>query len=100
MIRRPPRSTLTDTPFPYPTLFRSKTPKKITTGKAENKFGISHRRAQAVYAEAAALPGINITGVHVHIGSQLTDLTPYEATFQRVAELVTALRIEIGRAHV
>ncbi len=70
----------------------AKTHRKITTGKAENKFGISYRRALDVYAEAAALPGISVTGVHVHIGSQLTDLAPYEDTFIRLAELVTALR--------
>ncbi len=70
----------------------AKTHKKITTGKAENKFGISYRRAQEVYALAASLPGIEVVGVHVHIGSQLTDLAPYEATFIRLAELVTALR--------
>lgn len=71
----------------------AKTHKKITTGKAENKFGISWRRAQEVYAEAAALPGIDVVGVHVHIGSQLTDIAPYEPTFVRVAELVAALRV-------
>ncbi|WP_341896589.1 diaminopimelate decarboxylase [Ferrovibrio terrae] len=72
----------------------AKTHKKITTGKAENKFGISYRRAREVYAMAAKLPGIAITGVHVHIGSQLTDLTPYEDTFIRVAELVAELRAD------
>ena len=72
----------------------AKTHKKITTGKAENKFGISYRRAREVYAHAAKLPGIRITGVHVHIGSQLTDLAPYEDTFVRLAELVTALRAD------
>lgn len=70
----------------------AKTHKKITTGKAENKFGISYRRALEVYALAASLPGIEVVGVHVHIGSQLTDLAPYEATFVRLAELVSALR--------
>lgn len=70
----------------------AKTHKKITTGKAENKFGISYRRALEVYALAASLPGIEVVGVHVHIGSQLTDLAPYEDTFIRLAELVTALR--------
>lgn len=70
----------------------AKTHKKITTGKAENKFGISYRRAPEVYALAASLPGIEVVGVHVHIGSQLTDLAPYEDTFIRLAELVTALR--------
>lgn len=70
----------------------AKTHKKITTGKAENKFGIAYQRAGEVYALAAALPGIQAVGVHVHIGSQLTDLTPYGATFERVADLVRQLR--------
>lgn len=70
----------------------AKTHKKITTGKATNKFGIAYQRAHEVYAEAAKLPGIEIVGVHVHIGSQLTDLAPYDATFARLAELVTSLR--------
>lgn len=70
----------------------AKTHKKITTGKAENKFGIAYQRAGEVYALAARLPGIRVVGVHVHIGSQLTDLAPYEATFTRVAELVASLR--------
>lgn len=70
----------------------AKTHKKITTGKAENKFGIAYQRAGEVYALAARLPGIRAIGVHVHIGSQLTELAPYEATFERVAELVRSLR--------
>lgn len=70
----------------------AKTHKKITTGKAENKFGVAWTRARDIYALAARLPGIKAVGVHVHIGSQLTDLAPYEATFERVAELVTTLR--------
>lgn len=70
----------------------AKTHKKITTGKATNKFGISYQRALEVYAEAAKLPGIAIVGVHVHIGSQLTDLAPYDATFARLAELIASLR--------
>lgn len=72
----------------------AKTHKKITTGKAENKFGISYTRAREVYAHAAKLSGIKITGVHVHIGSQLTDLAPYEATFIKLAELVKDLRAD------
>lgn len=70
----------------------AKTHKKITTGKAENKFGIPWTRAREIYAEAARLPGLRPVGLHVHIGSQLTNLEPYEATFQRIAELVQALR--------
>jgi diaminopimelate decarboxylase len=64
---------------------------KITTGKAENKFGIAIDEAEAVYAEAARLPGIEACGISVHIGSQLTDLAPYRAAFRRLAELARAL---------
>lgn len=72
----------------------AKTHKKITTGKAENKFGIPIDRARALYAEAAKLPGIKPVGVHAHIGSQLTDLAPYDATFARLADLVRELRAD------
>lgn len=72
----------------------ARTHAKISTGKAENKFGIAWDRARAVYARAAALPGIAVVGVDVHIGSQLTALEPFEAAFRRVAELVEALRAD------
>ena len=65
---------------------------KIATGKSENKFGIPIAKARAVYAEAAALEGIEVVGVDVHIGSQLTQLAPYEAAFKKVRELTLALR--------
>jgi diaminopimelate decarboxylase len=67
---------------------------KITTGKAENKFGIPWSRAREIYGRAAALAGIRIVGVDVHIGSQLTDLEPFEAAFRRVADVVTSLRAD------
>ncbi|MEO1000772.1 MAG: diaminopimelate decarboxylase, partial [Pseudomonadota bacterium] len=70
----------------------AKTHAKITTGTSENKFGIPMARAREVYAEAARLPGLRVVGVDVHIGSQITELGPYEAAFARVAELVRALR--------
>lgn len=70
----------------------AKTHAKIATGKSENKFGIPIAKARAAYADAAALPGIEIVGIDVHIGSQLTDLAPYEAAFTKVAELTQALR--------
>ncbi|MGB7269433.1 MAG: alanine racemase, partial [Albidovulum sp.] len=54
----------------------AKTHEKIATGKKENKFGIPISRASEVYAEAAALPGLDVVGIDVHIGSQLTDLEP------------------------
>ncbi|OWU85417.1 diaminopimelate decarboxylase [Oceanicola sp. 22II-s10i] len=67
---------------------------KIATGKSENKFGIPISRARAVYAEAAALPGIDVVGIDVHIGSQLTKLAPYRNAFLKVAELTDALRAD------
>ena len=72
----------------------AKTHAKIATGKSENKFGIPITRASEVYARAAALPGIEIVGIDVHIGSQLTDLTPYQLAFEAVAKLTETLRSE------
>ncbi|HVV39907.1 MAG TPA: diaminopimelate decarboxylase [Nitrobacter sp.] len=65
---------------------------KISTGKSENKFGIPIARAREIYARAAKLPGIEVTGVDMHIGSQITDLGPMEAAFRLLAEFVTVLR--------
>lgn len=65
---------------------------KISTGKSENKFGIPIARARDVYARAATLPGIQVTGVDMHIGSQITDLGPMEAAFRLLADFVTVLR--------
>ena len=70
----------------------AKTHAKIATGKKENKFGIPIARARAVYARAASLPGIQVVGIDVHIGSQLTDLAPFEAAYTKVAELTRQLR--------
>ncbi|MEO1911898.1 MAG: diaminopimelate decarboxylase [Paracoccus sp. (in: a-proteobacteria)] len=70
----------------------AKTHEKIATGKSENKFGIPIARARDVYAEAATLPGLQVVGVDVHIGSQLTDLEPFRAAYLKVAELTRALR--------
>jgi diaminopimelate decarboxylase len=70
----------------------AKTHPKITTGKAENKFGIPIADAPRLYARAAALPGLEPVSVAVHIGSQLLDFSPFEAAFARVAQLVRALR--------
>jgi diaminopimelate decarboxylase len=70
----------------------ARTHAKISTGKAENKFGIGWSRAQAAYAYAATLPGIEVVGVAVHIGSQVTELEPFRQTFAKVGELVRALR--------
>ncbi|HEU0084911.1 MAG TPA: diaminopimelate decarboxylase [Bradyrhizobium sp.] len=67
---------------------------KISTGKSENKFGVPLRRARDVYARAASSPGIKVTGVDVHIGSQITDLVPLEAAFRILADFVTTLRAD------
>ncbi len=70
----------------------ARTHANISTGKAENKFGIELGRARAAYEEAAQLPGIEATGLAVHIGSQLTDIEPYRAAFAKVAALAVELR--------
>src|SRR3977135_3705284 len=67
---------------------------KIATGKAENKFGIPITRARAVYARAAKLPGIEVTGTDMHIGSQITDLGRLETAFRILAEFVQTLRAD------
>jgi diaminopimelate decarboxylase len=67
---------------------------KISTGKAENKFGVPLVHARAVYARAAKLPGIKVTGVDVHIGSQITDLAPLETAFRKLADFVQTLRAD------
>lgn len=72
----------------------ARTHAKIATGKKENKFGIPISRAPEVYALAARLPGIKVVGIDVHIGSQLTELAPFEAAFGKVAELTQRLRAE------
>lgn len=72
----------------------AKTHAKIATGKSENKFGIPISRAREVYAQAAALPGIDVIGIDVHIGSQLTQLEPFEMAYQKVAELTESLRAD------
>lgn len=70
----------------------AKTHAKITTGTYETKFGVPWSRARSAYALAAKLPGLEIVGVDVHIGSQITELAPFKAAFQRVADLITVLR--------
>ena len=70
----------------------AKTHAKISTGKSDNKFGIPIARAREVYAEIAALPGLKVVGIDVHIGSQLTELEPFRLAYQKVAELTEALR--------
>lgn len=72
----------------------AKTHAKIATGKSENKFGIPIARAREVYARAAALPGLEVVGIDVHIGSQLTELEPFRLAYQKVAELTETLRAD------
>ena len=72
----------------------AKTHAKISTGKKEDKFGIPISRAREVYAMAAALPGLKIIGIDVHIGSQLTELEPFGLAYEKVAELTDILRAD------
>ena len=72
----------------------ARTHAKISTGKSENKFGVPISRARAIYANAASLPGIHVSGVDMHIGSQVTDLAPFENAFLLLAELVADLRAD------
>ncbi|MCV6586913.1 MAG: diaminopimelate decarboxylase [Marinibacterium sp.] len=72
----------------------AKTHAKIATGKSENKFGIPIASARDVYALAGSLPGIDVMGIDVHIGSQLTDLAPFELAYTKVAELTEQLRAD------
>jgi len=67
---------------------------KIATGKAENKFGVSFAEAARLYANASNHPHLNPLGVACHIGSQITDLAPFEAAFTRMRGLVESLRAE------
>src|SRR5579863_5257888 len=72
----------------------AKTHAKISTGKSENKFGVPISRARAVYAQAARLPSLQVVGVDMHIGSQITDLTPYDQAFALLADFVRELRAD------
>ncbi len=70
----------------------ARTHAKITTGTSENKFGIDHAQAGRVARLAHELPGIDLQGLAVHIGSQLVDLAPYGLAFEKVAQLFAELR--------
>jgi diaminopimelate decarboxylase len=72
----------------------ARTHAKIATGKAENKFGIPISHAREVYARAAKLPGLKVTGVDMHIGSQITDLEPFDDAFVLLSEFVRVLRTD------
>jgi len=72
----------------------AKTHHKIATGKSENKFGIPLSRAREVYRHAAKLPGLKVAGVDMHIGSQITDLAPFDNAFALLSEFVRELRAD------
>ena len=72
----------------------AKTHEKISTGKAENKFGIAFEDAPRLYRKAAAMPGIEVVGVDMHIGSQLTDLEPYEQAYTLMRDLIERLEAD------
>jgi len=65
---------------------------KISTGKADNKFGVPIDQAGQIFGKLASQPGVNLRGVAVHIGSQLAELTPLERAFEKLGALVTSLR--------
>jgi diaminopimelate decarboxylase len=67
---------------------------KISTGKAEDKFGVAWNNARGLYKIAAALPGIAVKGVDAHIGSQISELAPFEKAFNRLAEMIANLRAD------
>ncbi len=70
----------------------AKTHDKISTGRAKDKFGIEFNQAEALYGRASGMAGIDIRGLAIHIGSQLTELAPFEAAFARLGELCWRLR--------
>lgn len=70
----------------------AKTHEKISTGKSKDKFGIPISRAREAYQQASQLAGLDVVGIDVHIGSQLTDLAPFEQAFNIVADLTRTLR--------
>jgi diaminopimelate decarboxylase len=72
----------------------ARTHAKIATGKAENKFGIPISRAREVYARVAKLPGVRVSGIDMHIGSQITELKPFDDAFALLSDLVETLRAD------
>ena len=72
----------------------ARTHEKIATGRKGDKFGIPIARAREVYALAAGLPGLDVIGIDMHIGSQITDLAPFEAAYARLADLTVMLRAD------
>lgn len=72
----------------------ARTHAKITTGIKDSKFGVPYEQARAIYARAAALPGLSVCGVDMHIGSQLTELEPFDNAFSLLSDLVIDLRAD------
>lgn len=72
----------------------AKTHAKISTGLSETKFGIPWTKAREIYASAASLPGIDVVGIDMHIGSQITQLGPFDAAFSRLGDLIETLRAD------
>ena len=70
----------------------ARTHAKISTGKSENKFGVPYLDAPRLYARAAVLPGLKISGIHMHIGSQITSLEPFKDAFRLMREMIVTLR--------
>ena len=84
----PPRAARTDISLRVNPDIDARTHAKIATGKSENKFGIPISRAREVYAHAAKLPGVRVSGVDMHIGSQITELQPFDDAFALLSEFV------------
>jgi diaminopimelate decarboxylase len=72
----------------------ARTHAKISTGKAENKFGVAYDRASGIYARLSGLPGLEMRGLAVHIGSQISDLEPSRQAFLKMGALMNALRVQ------
>lgn len=77
----------------------AKTHAKISTGKSENKFGIPYLAAIPLYEKARRLPGLDVSGIHMHIGSQITDLAPFRDAFRLMRDLALELRREGHAIH-
>lgn len=75
----------------------ARTHEKISTGKRENKFGVPIDQAAAIYAELSSLEGLDLRGLALHIGSQLSDLEPFREAFIKIGELIGELRAAGGK---
>ena len=72
----------------------AETHRKISTGMSENKFGVPIERARQIHAQAAKLPGIDIVGIDMHIGSQIQNIAPFKKAFAAIADLAASLRAD------